>query len=95
MEAEKPCKDNISALAEWMKMSGKSNAWLAYMLDVSVSSIYSYMLRPGSDRHQIPYARTLLKIYILTGGRITPNDFYNLPTGDALIAATYKLGEAA
>ncbi len=42
-------------------------------------SIYRYTLPPNHPEYRIPNRATMISIYIATGGRVGPGDFYDLP----------------
>lgn len=61
-------------LSAWLSEKKKKPMWLADKLGVSTVSARRYC---NGERR--PEYEVMLAIYQLTGGRVTPNDFYELP----------------
>lgn len=49
----------------------------------TAQAAYRHCLSPADDRQQIPRRAEMLRIFVMSGGRITPNDFYELPALEA------------
>lgn len=67
-------------LAEWRRSKEMTQRDLADALDCGQSFISSIERHGG----QIPGREWMLKIYRLTRGEVSPDDFYNLPSIDQL-----------
>ena len=61
-------------LAAWRTRRGKTQQWVAEQIGCTVGAVARY---EGGVR--IPDKATMKKIYVLTEGVVTPNDFYELP----------------
>lgn len=73
-------------LAEWRKQEGYDQQQLADALGVTQPSI-SYLERSADrafGKPQVPKPDLMRRIYALTRGAVTPNDFYDLPSIDQL-----------
>jgi DNA-binding XRE family transcriptional regulator len=68
-------------LAEWRKQEGYNQQQLADALGVTQPTI-SYVERANDP--QMPQPDLMRRIYALTRGAVTPNDFYDLPPIDQL-----------
>jgi predicted transcriptional regulator len=58
-------------LKEWRDHGGRRVDWLAERLEVSRQAVHNY------ERGRLPPAITLEKIVRLTGGQVTPNDWFD------------------
>ena len=76
-------------LADWRKTEGWSQQKLADELDIAQCNV-SQIERVGST--QIPSREVMRKIWTLTKGEVSPNDFYDLPALEQLELA---IGEPA
>jgi transcriptional regulator with XRE-family HTH domain len=63
-------------LAEWRKQEGHTQQQLADLLDTAQSWI---ALIERSHDPKVPAPDLMLRIFALTRGAVTPNDFYDLP----------------
>jgi transcriptional regulator with XRE-family HTH domain len=63
-------------LAKWRKDKGWTQQELADALGITQGTI-SQIERVGST--QVPSPETILAVYRVTRGDVTPNDFYELP----------------
>jgi DNA-binding transcriptional regulator YdaS (Cro superfamily) len=60
-------------LAEYIAKKGWARSYVAWKLGVTETTVTRYL---SGDR--LPTAEVMLKIYRVTKGKVTPNDFYNL-----------------
>lgn len=66
-------------LAEWKSQNGHTDESLAALIgDCSASSIQKWL-----RGERIPREEQMLRIFEVTKGDVTPNDFYQLPEGPA------------
>lgn len=63
-------------LADWRKEKGWTQAQLGRAIGVA-QPVVSDMER--ADNPSIPKPVTMRRIYLVTAGAVTPNDFYDLP----------------
>lgn len=61
-------------LLEWRLRNGKTQIWVAQYLGTSQSTVSRY-----ESGEQIPSAKEMPKVFAMTGGAVTANDFYDLP----------------
>jgi len=61
-------------LKEWREAEGKTQAEVAAHLGVEKSSVYRWE-NNGRD----PDAATKRRIFLMSGGKVEPNDWYDLP----------------
>lgn len=59
--------DDPTTFRDWLRTGGRSPAWLAEQLDVSVAAVYDWM-----NHRRSPELRSALLIENLSGGVITP-----------------------
>lgn len=70
-------------LEDWRLEEGLTYAKLADLLStpdqhVSAETARRYCMEEGEDLRRFPEAAMLRRIYTLTGGKVTPNDFAGL-----------------
>ncbi len=53
-----------------------------------------YELPRGASDYRLPDPAAMVRLYVLTGGAVQPNDFYDLPALDAPVDATGAAGGA-
>lgn len=63
-------------LAIWRKNAGKTQADVAAVLGCSQS--YVSQIERTADP-LVPGPAIMIEIYVMTGGQVQPNDFYDLP----------------
>jgi len=61
-------------LDPYMKMYAISNEVLAEKLGVSPVTVHRYR-----KKKRVPEPEIMQRIYEITGGKVTPNDFHHLP----------------
>lgn len=61
-------------LSEWLKINKKSYEEFGYLIGVTATAVYRYAR--GSRR---PEDEKMIQIFSVTGGEVSPNDFYELP----------------
>lgn len=61
-------------LREWLKANDRTIKWLSAECDTSYMTVYKWV----SGTH-IPGRDAMALLHALTGGHVTPNDFYDLP----------------
>jgi transcriptional regulator with XRE-family HTH domain len=71
-------------LAAWRKREGQTQDWLAAELGCSQPYISQIERVDGPI---VPGPAIMIEIFRLTGGFVTPNDFYNLPSLNVRAAA--------
>ncbi len=71
-------------LAAWRKKRGWTQARLA--AELGVTQPYVSTMERGVDP-QIPGPALMIEVFVLTGGAVQPNDFYDLPDLGALSRA--------
>ncbi len=64
----------MNALDRWREAQGLSYTGLAALLEITQPAASRYC---HGDR--VPKPILMVRIYLATGGRVTPNDFYDLP----------------
>lgn len=69
-----PVTIGAMTLQEYLDESGVSRGQLAELLGVSEVTVHRY-LKKGT----IPNAHVMPKVVAATGGKVQPNDFYQLP----------------
>lgn len=78
-------------LAEWRQAEGLTQSELADRLGIKQCNV-SQIERSGAT--QVPSRAVMRRIWILTGGAVSPNDFYDLPPIDQLELAIDELAPA-
>lgn len=73
-------------LKEYIETSGDTVAQYADLIGISVRAVWRYMLPPHDPRAQIPHRAVMRRIFIQTGGKVRPDDFYDLPDLSTLSA---------
>lgn len=61
-------------LSEYLKLYNISRTSFARLINVSRVSASRY-----ASETRLPPREAIISIYKVTGGQVTPNDFYNLP----------------
>ena len=72
--------DAASPLERERRRCGLSFKALGELLGRTGKSVARYCAPVGRDDFSRPDERAMIAIYVWSGGRITPNDFYDLPT---------------
>jgi transcriptional regulator with XRE-family HTH domain len=72
-------------LQDYLNQSGLTATQFAAVVDSSVSSITR-----AARGHVTPSKELMEKIFLHSGGRVTPNDFFDLEAGHNAIAAPLK-----
>ncbi len=65
-------------LSSYLKEHSLSVKEFAEKLDISVASFVRLALPPGHESAMLPSPELIKRIYSITGGAVTPNDFYDL-----------------
>lgn len=63
-------------LAAWRKQEGRTQEWLAN--ELGCSQPYVSQIERSSDAI-IPGPEIMERVFLVTGGAVEPNDFYELP----------------
>lgn len=66
-------------LAEFLKKRGISYAAFGRRIGRATSTVRRYCLPAGDPHRRLPDEAGMVEVYRLTGGQVTPNDFYELP----------------
>ena len=72
-----------SALRTWREGKGRDRKGLADEIEVTPVALGRYERHPSDPGQQIPARAVMIRLYRVTAGRVTPNDFYDLPDLDA------------
>lgn len=79
-------------LADWRKQNGYTQQQLADELDTAQSWIA--LIERANDA-KVPSADLMKRIYLLSRGAVTPNDFYDLPAiGQPALPGLVQPGDA-
>jgi len=67
-------------LRQWIEDFGETPAAFGRQLGLKgVHSVYRYMANPRDRHHRLPTPEIMVRIFVATGGRVRPDDFYDLP----------------
>lgn len=75
-------------LGDWLRKEGRTHKRFAHELGCWRSQVERWAVEPTNPRHAVPRPATMIRIFEITGGEVTPNDFYDLP-----LDITVKSGE--
>ena len=67
-----------SKLAVWCREHNMSASGLAFKIGRSQAQTCVYLREVDARNFQIPPSDVMERIYLVTGGMVTPSDFYNL-----------------
>lgn len=71
-------------LKAWREREGKSLKDVADALDINdIATVFRWEQEPGVSSRRIPTEGYMRRLYRVTRGAVTPNDFYDLPDLDA------------
>lgn len=66
-------------LEDWRQQQGLTIRQLARRLGTAAETVRCACLPPSHRDQRIPRAGLMETIHVVTGGAVTPNDFYDLP----------------
>lgn len=69
-------------LADWLALNeaeGRGLYWLSDQTGISIPNLRRYMREPGAINGRRPQELEMAKLYVATGGEISPASFYRLP----------------
>lgn len=66
-------------LKAWREEKGRSLKSVADELGTDIATVFRWEVEPGEPNRRIPNEGYMCGLYRLTGGAVTPNDFYDLP----------------
>jgi hypothetical protein len=66
-------------LREHIQSSGTSVQAYSLKIGVAMRTVRRYLLPASDPKAQIPHRTIMRRIFIESGGRVRPDDFYDLP----------------
>lgn len=78
-------------LKNWLTSTNTTPTEFAIRVSAKKRNVFDWQLPLTHPRRRIPRHDQMIRIYIETGGEVTPNDFYDLPD----LAATGADDDAA